>query len=517
MMRTDILSTIAAWTLYNLAFGQCAFEPGYGEGEGFAYTTSTGPLDQVEFHDATVRPDGTVLVCGKWSWNGGVLCRLLPDGLPDMSYHDQGKWIEEHPGWVIQEGKALVDLGPDSVLYVSMVDTNGFYGMLIRRLDSAGEPDNTFGTGGEVWNEDLPGPFGDIFDGLEQADGRVLLAGKTGSELLIARLMPSGAVDTTFADHGGFTFGLDNIWAEAHAVDIAPDGSLIVTGEAFTDSTANRLIVLRLDANGVRDTTFNNGVGYFYAPEEVEDFEVTRGTDILLNDDGSFLVTGAIFPAGGGNEKPGLLKFTPGGTLDASFGTAGIASQTLPPLLSQPGAMLRRLYDGRTLMIGNTYREFFFVIVDEQGQVDPSFGDDGLLVCEAPGSFPWDWISDHEIEDITVAPSGKTFIVGHFISGWSYGYVASLDGLLVGVEEAASPGFVLSPNPVTDVISITAAQPLPARFDVLDAEGRVVSSWSPTRGSTSASFAVHGMAPGAYLLRAADVISGQVGRFVVVR
>ena len=55
------------------------------EGEGFAYTTSTGPLDQVEFHDATVRPDGTVLVCGKWSWNGGVLCRLLPDGLPDMA------------------------------------------------------------------------------------------------------------------------------------------------------------------------------------------------------------------------------------------------------------------------------------------------------------------------------------------------------------------------------------------------------------------------------------------------
>lgn len=515
-MRTPILATIASCAVHALALGQCAFEPGYGAGEGVAYTSSTGSLDQVEFYDATARPDGSVLACGKWSWNGGVLCRLMPDGQPDMAYHEQGKWIEEHPGWVLQEGKALVDLGADSVLYVSMVDTNGFHGMLIRRLNSAGEPDATFGTGGEVWNDEWPGPFGDIYDGVEQADGRVLLAGKTGSELVVMRLMPNGAVDTTFADHGGFTFGLDNIWAEAHAVDIAPDGSLIVTGEAFTDWAANRMIVLRLDANGTHDTTFNNGVGYFYAPEEVDGLEVTRGTDILFNSDGSFLVSGAIFPAGGGPDKPALLQFTADGTLDVGFGTGGVVSQVLPPVTSQRNAMaMRRLWDGRVLMIGKTYTEFFFVIVNEQGQVDPSFGDQGLLLCPIPGSF--DWTSDHEIGDITIAPSGKTFIVGSFYAGFSYGYVAALDGLLVGLEERDRPEFVLSPTLASDVIIITSAQLLPSSFDVLDAEGRVVSTWTPTRGTTSASFAVHALAPGAYLLRAADGRSALAERFVVVR
>ena len=62
-MRTPILATIASCAVHALAFGQCAFEPGYGAGEGVAYTSSTGSLDQVEFYDATARPDGSVLAC----------------------------------------------------------------------------------------------------------------------------------------------------------------------------------------------------------------------------------------------------------------------------------------------------------------------------------------------------------------------------------------------------------------------------------------------------------------------
>lgn len=515
-MRTRILSTIAGCAAQALALGQCAFEPGYGEGAGAAYASSTGTWDEVEFYDATARPDGSVLACGKWGSNADVICRLMPNGLPDMNYHGQGYWIEEHPTWYQVEGIALVDLGPDSVLYVCRVDTSGYSGMRIRRINSGGVPDSSFGTAGDVWIDEWPGPFGTIYDGVVQADGGVLLAGKTGSELLVTRLMPNGTVDTTFADHGGFTFGLDNIWAEAHAVDIAPDGGIIVTGEAFTDWAANRLIVLRLNANGTRDTTFNNGVGYFYAPEEVDGLEVTLGTDLLFNNDGSFLVSAAIFPDGGGPEKPALLRFTPGGTLDPGFGTAGIASQALPPITSQRNAMcMRRLWDGRILMIGKTYSEFFFVIVDESGQVDMSFGDQGRLICPMPGSF--DWVSDHQIEDITVAPSGRTFLVGSFYSGFSYGYVAALDGLLVGVEERDRSAFVLSPTLASDMITITCAKPLPAHFEVVDAQGRVVNTWTPTRGTTSASFAVHAFAPGAYLLRAADGEVAPARRFVVLR
>lgn len=502
--------------MHTIALGQCAFEPGYGEGAGAAYTTSSVNWDEVNFYDATARSDGTVLACGRWGTQADVLCRLMPDGLPDMDYHEQGNWIEEHPTWYEVEGRALVDLGADSVLYVCMVDTFGYSGMRIRRLNGSGEQDLTFGTAGDVWINGWPGPNGYIYDGVAQADGRVLLAGETGSELLVMRLMPNGAVDTTFADHGAFVFDLGGSRAVGYAVDIAPDGSIIVTGEAYTDWAGNRMLVLRLDADGTRDNMFNNSVGYFYAPEEVDGLEVTRGTDILFNSDGSFLVSGATFPAGGGAEKPALLQFTPGGTLDMGFGTGGIAAQQMPGNTTQPNAMaMRRLWDGRILMIGKTYSDFFFVMVDEEGQVDLSFGDQGLLICPMPGSF--DWPSSNAIEDITVAPSGKTFLVGSFYTSFAYGYVAALDGLLVGVEERDRPAFVLTPTLASDVITITSGQPLPARFDVLDAQGRVVSTWSPTRGTTSATFAVQALATGSYVLRAVDGTLAYAGRFLVVR
>ena len=388
--------------------------------------------------------------------------------------------------------------------------------MRIRRLNGGGVPDTTFGTGGDVWLDGWPGPYGYIYDGVAQADGRVLLAGERGSELLVMRLLPNGTVDTTFADHGRFVFDLGGSWTEAHAVDIAPDGGIIVTGEAFTDWAANRMIVLRLEADGTRDTTFNNGVGYFYAPEEVLDLEVTRGTDLLFNNDGSFLVSTTTYPEGGGNAKPALLQLTSGGTLDPGFGTAGIAAQEMPVNTTQPDAMaMRRLWDDRILMIGKTYSDFFFVMVDEEGQVDMSFGDQGVWICPMPGSF--DWPNFHVIEDITIAPSGRTFLVGSFYASFAYSYVAALDGLLVGLEERDQPAFILSPTLASDVVTITSGQPLSARFDVLDAEGRVVSTWTPTRGTTRASFAVHALSPGAYLLRAADGRSALAGRFVVVR
>ncbi|MFH2102560.1 MAG: sortase [Chloroflexota bacterium] len=217
----------------------------------------------------------------------------------------------------------------------------------ILRLNTNGTLDTTFnygagtlGTDNTVWTTAI------------QPDGRILIGGAfttyngdAQAPDRILRLNPDGSIDTTF-NYGAGTRGASSI---VYAIRIQPDGRILIGG-AFTSYNGNTQApdrILRLNAIGTLDTTFNYGAG-------------TRGTDnivqaLAIQPDGRILVAGQFLAYDGDAQAPDrILRLNADSTLDTTFnygaGTRGLNNTTYALALQPDGKIVvagtATTYDG---------------------------------------------------------------------------------------------------------------------------------------------------------------------------
>src|SRR5579862_2090367 len=173
---------------------------------------------------------------------------------------------------------------------------------------AAGSLDPTFGSGG-VSTITVPGNnTGVVNAAVLQADGKIVVQGSFG----VARVLPSGAVDTTFGV-GGFAQapGSDNFGAVA----LQSDGKILVAGVGNTLTNVG-FAVTRLNANGSLDTTFG-GTGTVV----VSLGSPNVGEAILQQADGKILFGGTLIERI--NYHTVLIRFNLDGSLDSNFGSGG--------------------------------------------------------------------------------------------------------------------------------------------------------------------------------------------------
>src|SRR5262249_37629555 len=97
-----------------------------------------------------------------------------------------------------------------------------------------------------------------VFGAALQPDGKIVLAGGSDLRAAVARLNPSGSLDTTFSGDGKKTFNWrPHDFSRAQAVLVRPDGKLVVAG--FSGPEGGDIEVGRLKANGALDTAFGTG------------------------------------------------------------------------------------------------------------------------------------------------------------------------------------------------------------------------------------------------------------------
>ncbi|HEX6624958.1 MAG TPA: Calx-beta domain-containing protein, partial [Pyrinomonadaceae bacterium] len=149
------------------------------------------------------------------------------------------------------------------------------------------------------------GPNNVVHDVLVQPDGKILIAGFFRSYAgvtrnNVARLLPSGALDTTFDPQLGP--------GEVFSMALQPDGKLVVGGVIFTPDGSSRNGIGRLNADGSVDATFTPGGG-----------TGNHGIDtIALRPDGKILI-GGNFVSYDGVAREGSARLNADGTLDPSF------------------------------------------------------------------------------------------------------------------------------------------------------------------------------------------------------
>ena len=313
---------------------------------------------------------------------------VIPGNAMDSSHGGQ------QPDWAIQNGNvgqqttnfesnagfdsaAAVTLDNGNILAVGTT-ASGQFGLARYVVDPGqtddGNPDPNFGTDGQVTTTFSLGSATADAVAIDAADGKIVVAGVVVDgngykELALACYNDAdGSLDTTFGTSGLVTTYLGHHWNGTGAVAVESDGSILVAG-----GRNSSFALLHYFSDGARDT----------------DFGVVQGcsgiaTAMTLDANGDILVAGPSAQAYVGNQFA-VMRFTPDGTPDETFGDDGTVSTMLSGYNSPPTAIAIQPSDGKILVAGQTTNsdgtttDFALVRYNTDGSLDTSFGSGGIV------------------------------------------------------------------------------------------------------------------------------------------
>jgi uncharacterized delta-60 repeat protein len=318
--------------------------------------------------------------------------------------------------------------GSDRIVIAGITDGSPLYRPWLRAFRRSGEPDQTFGGGdGRLEFEDRRGEI----RALALGDGRIVVVEGGGGYYqppphVIRRLNSDGSPDESFGTGGSIQpefvpYGIEPGAYATFLSDVLPDraGRLIVVGGFTRGSRAPMtFVVKRYLADGSPDTAYG-----------------TNGETTLQGDPESF-ASGALAPDGGVvlsfpvGGYPSIAHLSADGTLDGSFAGGGSG----PMQLAEPrwrdnvryivtGRRAVVLADGRLRiplefqMPNETEFRMALVGLSPDGRPDVGYGFHGLALGPRPalpgGESPGAAIAD---------PSGSVIVAGSLWSSENFGF-----------------------------------------------------------------------------------------------
>jgi uncharacterized delta-60 repeat protein len=344
---------------------------GTGRGAGFGVTryTSDGVIDTsfgtngrgdvsgfTAIVEMLVRPDGQIVIVGNASAGRDLrVMQLTADGTVDTTFGVDGARTlamaadsnEDVSGATLDAAGRIVAVG--SVRQGT--SSTGTWGGYVARFTAAGAIDTTFNGTGTRKFEYGGGDFAytESLDAVVVLDGGGGGSGSSSSRIVaggyvrlgsgsyqptLVAYTDAGAVDSAFGTSGVrlLPFGGGSTFVGV--------GTLEPRGSGFLASVSPTVVALNND--GTTDGTFGaGGTGQYTASVGVADVQ-TRAGD------------GAIFTAGGASGNFAVMRLSPSGTPDASFGAQGVF--TFDTGLPGEGASALSLTgDGRLVVGGRAY------------------------------------------------------------------------------------------------------------------------------------------------------------------
>lgn len=213
-------------------------------------------------YDVAIQPDNKILITGfvddGLTPEKACIIRLNEDGTYDGSFGDNGVW-EGSPDPSYDVVTYSIAVQSDgNILIAGYQDVNDDDQMAVGRILSTGSMDVSFDADGWVV-KNLTNVTADIAHSITlQADGKILLAGESHGEIAICRLNIDGTDDTGFASNGTFIDPLAANDDVLYSIIVQPDDHILAAGGGSINDNVDFLL-LRLTPNGDFDTTFGSG------------------------------------------------------------------------------------------------------------------------------------------------------------------------------------------------------------------------------------------------------------------
>jgi uncharacterized delta-60 repeat protein len=150
---------------------------------------------------------------------------------------------------------------------------------------------------------------------------RILAVGGEG-DFRVARYLADGTLDTSFGTQGKTTGLFNSVVGGARAVTVLPTGQAVIAGQV-----AHHFAAVQLTPAGALDPAFGTA-GRF---EQAIVPNWNEATALVRQDDGSLILGGWAYTGAGTSGDFAALRLKADGTLDASFGNAGITITATAP------------------------------------------------------------------------------------------------------------------------------------------------------------------------------------------
>ncbi len=301
-------------------------------GTGGKVTTAVSPLNDW-VNAIAIQPDGKIVAVGYYQVTGAskfVVVRYNANGSLDTGFGTGGDTVTAIGPNV---SAYAVVLQPDGKIVASGYTYDGTnFNFALVRYNADGSLDSSFGTGGIVITAVGSPADGYAYDLALQPDGKILATGYTrvGSTYSfgLVRYNANGSLDTSFGSGGMVTtaFPTATIGALARAVDLQPDGKIVVSGWLFIDSQHQDFGVARYNPDGALDTSFGTG-GRVTTSVGVR----AVGIDAKLQLNGKIVVAGYNRETSTSPLTFALVRYLPNGSLDPTFGTGGKVTTAIGP------------------------------------------------------------------------------------------------------------------------------------------------------------------------------------------
>jgi uncharacterized delta-60 repeat protein len=300
---------------------------------------------------------------------------------------------------IIDSNNRILVLGSDLVEYQTIEN-------VLMRYYSDGTPDTTFGSGGIV-----RGSF-PAHTLIEMPDGKIIVGGSKPGDFYLKRFNPDGSPDLTFGTGGQVVTdfrGFDRL----RALTLTPDGKLVAVGQGFRTELDvwEQVAMAKYNADGTLDPTFGDEgivvrvVGYNGSAE-----------DVAVDDRGNIYVSGWACPDENSSPPNGILmRYTPGGELDTTFGDGGFAPQFANFATTLTFDRQNRIvvggsneFEPPSIECGGRMGPFHPIVAryNTDGSFDTSFGDGGVSRLNTSNVI-------YDALDIGIDPNDRIIIGGN--------------------------------------------------------------------------------------------------------
>ena len=262
---------------------------------------------------------------------------------------------------------------------------------------------------------------------LVDSKNRAVAIGTADEKFALARYKPTGRLDRSFSKNGKVTTQLSavhkqrNRLSRAYAGAIDSHGRIVAVGLALGKLAGERIALARYKPNGHLDRSFGDHgevrtlIGSKYGGV------VARA--VAIDSKGRIVVAGF---QGGPGQFFAVARYQPSGKLDRSFGENGTLRTSFSGYDGAESVGIDS--QGRIVAAGFAERDLAVARYEPDGNLDPSFGDDGKITTDFPGVAAADSIAidsqDRIIAGVDSQMPGKV----RDFAGARYSEDGSLDG-----------------------------------------------------------------------------------------
>ena len=379
------------------------------------------------------------IVLGGWGFTMHyAVARLTPSGALDIAFDGDGKKVTlvgesaagqnnqtardvaiRPDGTIVMSGRSYVESSFEGTQIGTAYTTNNI-GLQV--MNPNGTPDTTFSGDGFGYYARQRYSTDDAQGVALQTDGKIIVVGSTGQffgsydDFAVVRLNHNGTPDPSFGGDGdvAVAFGSSTSASEdnAAAAVVQPDGKILVVGSVNLSIADEKMGVARLNPDGTLDATFGTNGQVVLNPTGMHD----NLHAVALQPDGKIVAAGMVNNSG--SIDLAVIRLNPDGSLDATFDGDGVWMANLMGSASERVRSIVVQPDGKLVLVGGTGSTAGGIVVrlNPNGSFDTTFNGTGFRTLAVLPFVGNQVMTVYDLNAVALDATGRLVVSGRVLN-----------------------------------------------------------------------------------------------------